>query len=98
LALRGVRESDSIVKAANGQVIVLGGLMTESTNNVDGKRPLLGDIPVLNALFKTKNKAKTKTELVILLRPIVVDDRTWDEQLTEAQNSMRDMGDTYRGQ
>lgn len=98
LALRGVRESDSIVKAANGQVIVLGGLMTESTNNVDGKRPLLGDIPVLNALFKTKNKAKSKTELVILLRPIVVDDRTWDEQLTEAQNSMRDMGDTYRGQ
>ncbi|EIK44642.1 MSHA biogenesis protein MshL [Cellvibrio sp. BR] len=98
LALRGVRESDSIVKAANGQVIVLGGLMTESTNNVDGKRPLLGDIPVLNALFKTKNKAKTKTELVILLRPIVVDDRTWDEQLTEAQNSMRDMGDTYRSQ
>lgn len=98
LALRGVRESDSIVKAANGQVIVLGGLMTESTNNVDGKRPLLGDIPVLNALFKTKNKARTKTELVILLRPIVVDDKTWDEQLTEAQNSMRDMGDSYRGQ
>lgn len=98
LALRGVRESDSIVKAANGQVIVLGGLMTESTNNVDGKRPLLGDIPVLNALFKTKNKAKSKTELVILLRPIVVDDKTWDEQLTDAQNSMRTMGDTYRGQ
>lgn len=98
LALRGVRESDSIVKAANGQVIVLGGLMTESTNNVDGKRPLLGDIPVLNALFKTKSKAKSKTELVILLRPIVVDDKTWDEQLTEAQNSMRTMGDTYRSQ
>ncbi|HEX7762720.1 MAG TPA: pilus (MSHA type) biogenesis protein MshL [Cellvibrio sp.] len=98
LALRGVRESDSIVKAANGQVIVLGGLMTESSNNVDGKRPLLGDIPLVNALFKTKNKSRSKTELVILLRPIVVDDKTWDEQLTEAQNSMRAMGDTYRKQ
>jgi MSHA biogenesis protein MshL len=96
LALRGVRESDSIVKAANGQVIVLGGLMTESTNNVNGKRPFLGDIPVVNSLFKTKSKAKSKTELVILLRPIVVDDKTWDAQLEEAQNSMRRMGDAYR--
>ena len=98
LALRGVRESDSIVKAANGQVIVLGGLMTESTNNVDGKRPLLGDIPGINALFRTKNKRKSKTELVILLRPIVVDDKTWDAQLNDAQGSMQRMGDAYRNQ
>lgn len=98
LALRGVRESDSIVKAANGQVIVLGGLMTESTNNVDGKRPLLGDIPGVNALFRTKNKRKSKTELVILLRPIVVDDKTWDAQLNEVQGSMQRMGDAYRNQ
>lgn len=96
LALRGVRESDSIVKAANGQVIVLGGLMTESNNNRDGKRPVLGDIPGVNALFRTKNKSKSKTELVILLRPIVVDDKTWDSQLTEAQNRMQSMGDAYR--
>lgn len=98
LALRGVRESDSIVKAANGQVIVLGGLMTESTNNVDGKRPLLGDIPLVNSLFKTKSKAKSKTELVILLRPIVVDDKTWDAQINEVQNSMQRIGDAYRNQ
>jgi MSHA biogenesis protein MshL len=93
-----VRESDSIVKAANGQVIVLGGLMTESSNNVDGKRPLLGDIPGINALFRTKNKSKSKTELVILLRPIVVDDKTWDAQLNEAQSNMQRMGDAYRNQ
>lgn len=98
LALRGVRESDSIVKAANGQVIVLGGLMTESSNNADGKRPVLGDIPGVNAFFRTKNKSKSKTELVILLRPIVVDDKTWDAQLNEAQGSMQRMGDAYRSQ
>lgn len=96
LALRGIRESDSIVKAANGQVIVLGGLMTESSNNQDGKRPLLGDIPLLNSLFKTKNKAKRKTELVILLRPIVVDDATWASQLQETQSTMQKMGEAYR--
>lgn len=96
LALRGVRESDSIVRAANGQVIVLGGLMTESRNNRDGKRPVLGDIPGVNALFRTKNKAVSKTELVILLRPIVVDDNTWDAQLTDAQDRMQRMGESYR--
>lgn len=96
LALRGVRESDSIVKAANGQVIVLGGLMTESSNVTDGKRPVLGDIPGVNALFRTKHKAKAKTELVILLRPIVVGENTWDAQLNEVQGNMQRLGETYR--
>lgn len=98
LALRGIRESDSIVKAANGQVIVLGGLMTEANNQVDGKRPLLGDIPIVNTFFRTRQKVKNKTELVILLRPIVVDDSTWDAQLKESQESMQRMGDAYRKQ
>lgn len=96
LALRGVRESDSIVKASNGQVIVLGGLMTESSSVADGKRPLLGDIPGVNALFRTKNKSKAKTELVILLRPIVVDQNTWGGQLNEVQKNMQIMGEAYR--
>lgn len=96
LALRGIRESDSIVKAANGQVIVLGGLMQENKSNVDGKRPLLGDIPLVNSLFRTKNKASKKTELVILLRPLVVDDKTWQEQVEMSQGRIQKLGDEYR--
>ncbi len=96
LALRGIRESDSIVKAENGQVIVLGGLMTESRDVQNGKRPLLGDIPVVNSLFRTKNKKSSKTELVILLRPIVVGDSTWKDELEGAEARMKEMGDTYR--
>ncbi len=98
LALRGIRESDSIVKAGNGQVIVLGGLMQETKNNTDGKRPLLGDIPIINALFRTKAKAKSKTELVILLRPIVVDDGVWKDQLQQSQERLKNIGDAYRKQ
>ena len=89
LALRGIRESDSIVKAQNGQVIVLGGLMQENKRNSDGKRPVLGDIPVLNTLFRTKSKARSKTELVILLRPIVVDSGTWQGQLEETEKRIQ---------
>lgn len=98
LAQRGVRESDSIVKAANGQVIVLGGLMTEGSNLQDGKRPVLGDVPVFNLFFKTKNKSKSKTELVILLKPTVVDDQVWKDQLKESQEKMKAIGDAYRKQ
>jgi MSHA biogenesis protein MshL len=98
LALRGIRESDSIVKAQNGQVIVLGGLMQESKDNTDGKRPILGDIPLINALFRTKSKAKSKTELVILLRPIVVDSNTWQDQLEQSEKRIQDVGDEYRKQ
>ena len=98
LALRGIRESDSIVKAKNCQVIVLGGLMQESKNKTDGKRPLLGDIPLLNSLFRTKNKASSKTELVILLRPIVVDSDTWQNQLEQSETRIQKIGDEYRKQ
>ena len=98
LALRGIRESDSIVKAKNGQVIVLGGLMQESKNKVDGKRPLLGDIPLVNSLFRTRNKASSKTELVILLRPIVVDSDTWQNELEKSETRIQKIGDEYRKQ
>ena len=93
LALRGIRESDSIVKAQNGQVIVLGGLMQENKRNIDGKRPVLGDIPLLNSLFRTKNKARLKTELVILLRPIIVDDNSWQTQLEDTQKRIQNFNE-----
>ena len=93
LALRGIRESDSIVKAQNGQVIVLGGLMQENKRNSDGKRPVLGDIPLVNSLFRTKSKARTKTELVILLRPIVVDSNTWQNELEQSEKRIQNLGE-----
>lgn len=81
LAFREVRESDSIVKARSGQVVVLGGLMKEKSSLVDTKRGFLGDIPVLNLLFKSKQNSSEKTELVILMQPIVVTDDTWEKEI-----------------
>jgi len=97
LALRDVRESDSIVRARSGQVVVLGGLMQEITVDVVGKQPILGDIPVIRGLFKTMETRNVKTELVILMRPIVVDDQTWEEELLRTSNRMGLMSDEYRG-
>ncbi len=81
LALRDIRESDSIVRAQSGQVIVLGGLMQESNRRHDSRRPGLGDVPLLGNLFRGKVRGRTKTELVILLRPVVVGDDTWRQEL-----------------
>jgi MSHA biogenesis protein MshL len=79
LALSQIRESDSVVRAHSGQVIVIGGLMTTQNSNTNYQTPFLGSIPVVGNLFKSKQTTSTKTELVILLKPIVVgdDEEAW---------------------
>jgi len=74
LALSEIRESDSVVKARSGQVIVIGGLMTAQKSKTNYQTPGLGSIPLLGNLFKSKQTTNDKSELVILLRPIVVGD------------------------
>ncbi len=96
LALRDVRESDSIVKARSGQVVVLGGLMQETSSDVDSKRAFLGDIPIVNLLFKAKQKTTVKTELVILMQPIVVGENTWQRQLEEHATRINGISEEFR--
>ena len=96
LALREIRESDSVVRAQSGEVVVLGGLMQETTVQTDGKRPLLGDIPILNILFKTKKDRKTKKELVILMRPVVVDENAWKKDLDQSYERFEGLGRDFR--
>ena len=78
-----IRESDSIVRAHSGQLIVIGGLMRESRDNTNYKTPILGDIPYLGKLFRSEQKQSTTSELVILLRPIVVTDADWPALVKE---------------
>lgn len=79
LAYSQIRESDSVVKAKSGQLIVIGGLMRSTRKASDYRTPLLGDIPGLGNLFRSQRKNEIKSELVILLRPVVVEnDAQWD--------------------
>lgn len=90
LALRDIRESDSVVKARSGQLVVLGGLMQEVESVSRGKRPALGDVPLLgHALARTKNSRKVKTELVILLKPTIVDDQVNADELLRSSERLR---------
>ncbi len=67
-----IRSANTVVVTPNGQTVVIGGLMQDSKTSTDSKIPVLGDIPLLGALFHHKIKADAKTELVIFLTPYIV--------------------------
>jgi MSHA biogenesis protein MshL len=85
LALRDIRESDSIVKAKSGQVIVLGGLMQERINSVKGERPGLSRVPLAGRLFNSNTDTRIKSELIILLKPTVVEQDSWVDDFNTSQ-------------
>lgn len=85
-ALSSIQESDNVVRAGSGQVIVIGGLMKEGSTDDDASVPLLGDIPILGNLFKHKKVTRIKKELVILLKPTVIgDDNAWGRLVEDSQ-------------
>jgi MSHA biogenesis protein MshL len=93
LAFSEVRESDSIVRAKSGQIIAIGGLMRNSSKKLDYSTPWLGKIPGLKRLFGSTRQQETKTELVILLRPIVVDeDDDWPKIIQPAADRLTALG------
>lgn len=62
------------VLVADGGTVVLGGIFEEDDNVTDQKTPLLGDIPVVGYLFKSKQDRKRRAELLIFLTPVVLAD------------------------
>lgn len=86
LAQSSVRESDTIIRANSGEVVVIGGLIETYNIDIESKTPILGDIPYLGELFKNKSQKSQKRELVIMLKPIVVGQDTWKNQLQDARS------------
>jgi MSHA biogenesis protein MshL len=90
LALSTVRESDSVVKAQNGQVVVIGGLMKNITSDELGAVPGASRLPFVGEAFKQKRRANRRSELVILLRPIVVDkNRVWSNYIQQSADRVK---------
>ncbi|WP_095497889.1 pilus (MSHA type) biogenesis protein MshL [Paraferrimonas haliotis] len=85
LAQSEIRESDTIIKAASGDVVVIGGLMKSENVELKSKIPLLGDIPFMGELFTNRSQQIKKTELVILLKPVVVGVDTWKNELERSK-------------
>ena len=68
------RSLETNVIVDDGQIIVLGGLVEDKASNGIDKVPLLGDIPVVGSLFRSEKRQRTKTNLMVFLRPYVIRD------------------------
>lgn len=90
LAQSNIRESDTIIRANSGEIVVIGGLMQSITSESQSQTPLLGDIPIFGNLFKSRREKEVKKELVILLKATVVGPDTWRQQLIRSRDQMAD--------
>src|SRR3970282_1574665 len=67
-----IRETDTLVRVADGQTIIIGGLMEDRQGDTGTQGPILGDPPPLGGLFRRTEKTGRKSELVILLSPVIL--------------------------
>ena len=86
LANSSIRETDTIIKAQSGDVVVIGGLMSTRTRDDVARVPFLGSIPWLGELFTNRKETVDKTELIILIKATVVGQGTWQRQLQKSQS------------
>ncbi|HHF3025652.1 pilus (MSHA type) biogenesis protein MshL [Vibrio diabolicus] len=90
LAKSSIRESDSVIRAKDGDVVVIGGLMKQQNRELVSKVPFLGDVPALGHLFRNVNNVTEKTELVILLKPTVVGVNSWQKELERSRDLLQE--------
>ena len=67
-----IRETDTVVRARDGQAIIIAGMMQDKKKETVTKVPVLGGIPGIGALFRRTDRENQKTELVIVLTPTVL--------------------------
>jgi general secretion pathway protein D len=75
------RSIESNVLVEDGSIIVLGGLLEDSYAQAEDKVPLLGDVPIVGNLFRSENRSRKKTNLMVFLRPVVVRDAAASDAL-----------------
>jgi len=92
LASSTVSETDTIVRVTDGNIVAIGGLMNQADQRNRGQVPGLGNIPIIGHAFKNTSRSGLKSELVILLKPTVINsDDNWKPSLDEARDRVRAM-------
>jgi general secretion pathway protein D len=76
------RSVESLVLLDDGQIAVIGGLIQDNVNDVVSKVPVLGDLPLVGGLFQYKTRSRTKTNLMVFLRPTILRDSDQTNALT----------------
>jgi MSHA biogenesis protein MshL len=98
LAASATSELDSIVRGQNGQVVAIGGLMRQSSTADDSQLPGTGKVPVLSALFGAKKRVNQKRELVVLIKPTIVEGiNNWNDDLLDTSRRIEQLDPRTRG-
>lgn len=95
LASSEISEMDSVVKAQDGQMVALGGLIRQGLANADSQVPVLGSLPLIGGLFKQKSQEVERRELVILLKPTVIQSSAdWADDISRSEGQIKRLLDT----
>ncbi|MEO8407194.1 MAG: hypothetical protein ABI476_02040, partial [Oxalobacteraceae bacterium] len=90
LAKSAVSETDSVVRGQDGRIIAIGGLMRQSASSDRSQVPGAGDVPVLGNLFRNTGRVSQKRELVILLKPTVIQgENSWAQDMLDSQRRIQ---------
>ncbi|MFN2360267.1 MAG: pilus (MSHA type) biogenesis protein MshL [Marinobacter sp.] len=89
LAQSTVRETDSVIRAESGQIVVIGGLIQNTSEDNNSAVPFFSDIPLLGELFKQRRFESRKSELVILLRPVVAGSEQMSADVSSSRERMQ---------
>ena len=84
-----VREMESILRVANGDTAVIGGLMQDAASESSAGVPGLHDVDGFGALFGTQESSLSKTELVIFLRPRIIDNASLNTDLNDFKRYLK---------
>ena len=93
LALSTVRETDSVIRAESGQIVVIGGLIQNTSEDNNAAVPFFSEIPLLGELFKQRRFQSRKSELVILLRPVVAGSGQMNADIAASRQRMNVLRD-----
>lgn len=92
LASSNTSETDSVVRGRDGQVVAIGGLMRQSSLVDNSQVPVAGNIPVLGSLFRNTNQSMQKRELVILLKPTIIQNgASWTQDVLDSQRRIQSL-------
>ncbi|HQT31616.1 MAG TPA: secretin N-terminal domain-containing protein [Thiobacillus sp.] len=90
LASSTISETDSIVRLKDGQIVAIGGLMSQVNDDSDNRVPLLGDIPYIGQLFGNTSRASRKREMVVLIKTTLIrDSQDWNRDLADTQHRFK---------
>jgi general secretion pathway protein D len=84
-----VREMESLLRVNSGQVAVIGGLMQDSIDQSERSVPLVGNLPLIGNFFSYRDDRVEKTELIIFLRPTVIDQANLDGDMKRFRQYLR---------